>query len=76
MTETPKSKPGTTRAAKVITISALSVVIGFGLCSVGFVNSSGQVLFIIGALAFWGGLLCLALSLLWLFIVGGPSSDT
>ena len=72
MPEEPQRKSRSGLPAKAVAISALSVVIGFGLCSAGggFMNATRPGLVETGMFVFWGGVLSLIVSLVWLFISG------
>jgi hypothetical protein len=68
--EEPKKKSRFSAPAKLIAVAAASIVLGIGLCSAGGFNFEGasSTTANIGTFAFFGGLLALAIGVLWWFI--------
>ena len=67
--EEPKKKARWHAPVKLIAISAVSILLGCGLCSAGGMrfdqDSVHPVIVNIGIVAFWGGILGLGVGVLW-----------
>ncbi len=67
--EEPKKKARWHAPVKLIAISAVSILLGCGLCSAGGLRLEGDnihpVVVGIGTVAFWGGLLGFGVGVLW-----------
>jgi hypothetical protein len=78
--EEPKKKARWHAPVKLIAISAVSILLGCGLCSVGGLRLEGDsihpVVVGIGTAAFWGGILGLGVGVLWWLIALISSSGT
>ncbi len=68
--EQPAKKSRLSAPIKLIAASAVSVVLGIGLCSVGGFNLEGSNTLTtqFGIVAFFGGLLGLGVGIVWLFV--------
>jgi len=78
--EEPKKKARWHAPVKLIAISAVSILLGCGLCSAGGMrfdqDSVHPVIVNIGVVAFWGGLLGLGVGVLWWLVAIIASSGT
>ncbi len=67
MSSKRNNKSGMSAPAKVITMSVVAILLGFGLCSVGggWFESDASLRITIGAFAFWGGVVGFGVGVFW-----------
>jgi hypothetical protein len=68
----PAKKPGWSGPVKLIAVSAVLMLVGFGLCSAGGINleesDTHPIVVGVGAVAFWGGLAAFFVGVVWWLI--------
>jgi hypothetical protein len=75
----PKKKPGWHAPVKLIAVSAVLILLGFGLCDAGGLRleepSIHPVVVGFGTIAFWGGVLAFLVGVLWWLVAIASGSS-